>query len=211
MSKIPKASYGAADKPLIIGEFEIPCYVLDNEKRVLVQRGLTKALGMSTGGGTGGAQRIVQFVQTKSINPFISKELMLRIQEPIKFKIGGTIAYEYEATILADICEAVLKARQKGPIPAQQAHIVRRAELLLMAFAKVGIIALVDEATGYQEVRERDALKQFLQKFLLEEKGKWIKTYPDEFFEMIFKMKGLTWTTASKGKKPQWIGHHINY
>lgn len=89
MSKILKAIFGAPENPLKIGAFEIQCYVLENEKRVLVQRGLTKALGMSTGGGTGGAQRIVQFASSKSINPFITEDLRLRIESPIKFQLSN--------------------------------------------------------------------------------------------------------------------------
>ncbi|MFZ1528246.1 MAG: P63C domain-containing protein [Ferruginibacter sp.] len=211
MSKKLEAKYGSPDKPLKVGEIELQCYVLNDEKRVLVQRGLQSGLGMSTGGGTGGAQRIIQFIDTKSINPFISNDLRLRINNPIKFTVpSGALAYGYEATILIDICDAIIESRKQGLLHKYQTHIAERAEMLLRAFAKTGIIALVDEATGYQEVREKDSLRQFLEKFLAEEKAKWVKTFPDEFFEVIFKMKGWTWYYANSGKKPQVVGHYIN-
>jgi hypothetical protein len=88
--------------------------------------------------------------------------------------------------------------------------VASQSERIVRSFAKIGIIALVDEVTGYQEVREKDALKHFLEKFLLEEKTKWVRTFPDDFFDSIFKMKGLSWKQANKGQKPQWMGHHIN-
>jgi hypothetical protein len=117
----------------------------------------------------------------------------------------------YEGTILADICDAILEARKAGvKLTERQKIVADQAEMIIRSLAKVGIIALIDEATGYQEVREKDALKNFLEKFLQEEKTKWVSTFPDEFFEMIFKMKGLNWVKANKGKKPQWVGHHIN-
>ncbi len=211
MSKVLEAKFGAPDKPLKVGDIELQCYVLNDEKRVLVQRGLQSGLGMSTGGGTGGAQRIIQFIDTKSISPFITNELRSRINKPIKFSTpSGAIAHGYEATILIDICDAIIESRKQGLLHKYQTHIAERAEMLLRAFAKTGIIALVDEATGYQEVREKDALKKFLEKFLIEEKGKWVKTFPDEFFEIIFKMKGWTWYYANSGKKPQVMGHYIN-
>ena len=47
----------------------------------------------------GGAQRIVQFATSKGMKPFISKDLMARIENPIKFNIGTNIANGYEATI----------------------------------------------------------------------------------------------------------------
>jgi hypothetical protein len=73
----------------------------------------------------------------------------------------------------------------------------------------VGIIALVDEATGYQEIRPRNALQEFLDNFLLKERAKWVKRFPYEFFELLLEMKGWTWNYAST-KKPQFVGRYIN-
>ena len=80
---------------------------------------------------------------------------------------------------------------------------------MIKAFSKIGIIALVYEATGYDKIKGKDVLQEFLNRFLSEERAKWIKTFPDEFFEMIFKMKGWTWHQAST-KKPSVVGHYIN-
>ena len=38
---------GAADRPMTISGIEIPCYVLENEIRVLSQRGMLRAIGRS--------------------------------------------------------------------------------------------------------------------------------------------------------------------
>ena len=38
---------GAPDKPMVINGVEIPCYVLEDEARVLSQRGLLSGLGIS--------------------------------------------------------------------------------------------------------------------------------------------------------------------
>lgn len=212
MSKeILKATYGAPERPLKIPGFEIPCYVLENEQRVIVHSGLLKALGMSSGGGQKvGSRKIDEFLGSSSLKPFITNDLSDRVRKAIEFKTpNGTTAFGYEATILVDICDAVLQANKEGKLFSKQKHIAERAEILIRAFAKTGIIALVDEATGFQQVREKDALKKFLEKFLTEEKGKWIKTFQDEFFEMIFKMRNWTWYYAS-AKKPQVVGHYIN-
>lgn len=212
MADILKATYGAPERPLKVADFEIPCYVLENEQRVIVQRGLLKALGMSTGGSkTPGTRKIEEFINKSAIKPFIDNKLALRVTKPIEFLTpNGASATGYEATILVDICDAVLQAKKEGKLPARLQHIADQAEMLIRGFAKTGIIALVDEATGYQTIREKDALRKFLEKFLVEEKGKWVKTFPDEFFEMIFKMKNWTWYVANKGKKPQVVGHYIN-
>ena len=49
--------------------------------------------------------------------------------------------------------------------------------------AKVGLIALIDEATGYQYERETDALQIKLRTFIAAELREWEKTFPDELWE----------------------------
>ncbi len=208
MSKVLKAEYGG-DKPLKLGEFEIPCYVLENEKRILVRIQMMKALGMAGGGGKAGSHRLVQFVAAKSIKPFVSKELADRINNPIKFvPLNGGIAYGYEATILADICDVVLAARQAQTLMPQQQHIATQCEELMRGFAMVGINALVDEATGYQEVRSRDALHQMLEAYISKKLLGWAKTFPDEFYKEIFRLKG--WDYYQTQKKPLLVGKLTN-
>jgi hypothetical protein len=211
LSSLPKVLYGNENTKVTLNGIGIDCYVLDNRLRVLSQRGLLRALGMSESGGTGGVQRIVQFARSKAISPFISPELMARIDNPINFVIPGRgIAFGYEAILLVDICDAIIESRNQGKILKQQKHIAERAESLIRSLAKVSIVALIDEATGYQNDvnRAKDELQQLLSKLLLTEQAKWIKTFPDEFFEMIFKMKGWDWTKAAN--KPQVMGHYIN-
>ena len=209
--KILEARYGSPDRPLKIGDFEIQCYVLEDEKRVLVQKGMLAALGMSLSGGyEKGVHRLAQFTQQNRIKPYVDKDLRSRIETPIKFKIaGGAVGSGYNATILVDICNAIMDARKAGVLTARQLHFADRAEMLVRAFAKTGIIALVDEATGYQKLRDRDALQRFFEKALQEEQAAWIKTFQDDFFEMIFRMRGWTWHYAST-KKPGVVGRYIN-
>lgn len=209
MSKVLKAEYGG-DKPLKLGDFEIPCYVLDNEKRILVRIQMMKALGMTGGGGKAGSHRLVQFVAGKSIKPFVSKELADRINNPIKFvPLNGGIAYGYEATILADICEAVLEARLQGQLQPQQQHIAERCELLIRSFSRIGIIALVDEATGYQYVRDRQDLHKILEAYIAPELMPWAKRFPDEFYQEIFRLNGWAYNPMTV-KRPGVIGKWTN-
>lgn len=210
--KILKAVYGSPDKPLKLGEFEIPCYVLDNEKRVLSQSELVRALGMGRGGSSkGGGDRLVNFLSGKAISPFISKQLATVTTDPIKFErpSRGPIAYGYEATILADICEAVLKAREEGQLQKQQYHIAERCEQLVRGFARVGIIALVDEATGYQYVRDRQELNKILEAYISPELMPWQKRFPDEFYQEIFRLNGWQYNPMTI-KRPGVIGTWTN-
>ena len=200
-----KVIAGTPDKPLVIGDIEIDCYVLEDETRVLSQRGMASGLGMSSTSG----HRLTRFINSKNLKPFISNELSLVIESPIQFEFEGRTASGYPATLLVDLCNVVLEARTEEALQKQQAHIAERAELLLRGLATVGIIALIDEATGYQELRDRNALNKFLEQYLLSERAKWAKRFPDEFYMEIFRLRGWPWQ-GMKVNRPQVVAHYTN-
>ncbi|WP_368750305.1 P63C domain-containing protein [Klebsiella aerogenes] len=203
---LPVAEYGSSDTPLKLGDVEIQCYVLSTGERVLSQRGMASGLGMSTTA----TERLLNFVGGDRIKPFLNNDVLPLIETPIKFKHpgGGGVAFGYPATILADICDAVLEARKAGTLQKQQAHIAERAEILVRGFARVGIVALVDEATGYQKARERDALAKYLEEFIANEMRPWVKTYPVEFFEELCRLRGVEF--KSNLQTPRYFGRLIN-
>ncbi|KTB76521.1 hypothetical protein AO069_02395 [Pseudomonas syringae pv. syringae PD2774] len=208
IAKLPKATHGSADHPLKIGDIEISCYVLDDGTRVLSQRGLISGLGMKSGGSSTGADRLAVFAGSKSISPFISNELAATIANPIRFvpTSGGAVTFGYPATVLADICDAVLAARKEGKMLSQQAHIAAQAEVLVRGFARVGIIALVDEATGYQKDRAKDALAQILEAFVAKELQPYVRTFPAAFYEELFRLRGLPFPPENAKYRPQYFG-----
>ncbi|QQE90854.1 P63C domain-containing protein [Azotobacter chroococcum] len=208
-ARLPKATHGSDDHPLKIGDIEIPCYVLEDGTRVLSQRGLLKGLGMSRGGGGGaGGDRLAVFAASKGLKPFINNELLTAIEKPIRFVRpgGGTPAFGYPATILADLCDAVLAARQESALLAQQAHIAEKCEILVRGFARVGIIALVDEATGYQKDRAKDALAQILEAFVAKELQPYVRTFPADYYEQLFRLRGLPYPPDNSKYRPQYFG-----
>jgi hypothetical protein len=162
--EIKQATHRSADHPLVIGEIKIPCYVLEDGTRVLSQRGLQTVIGMSIGGGSLGEQRMPRFINSLGQKGFDISALSARIRAPIQFRppSGGRAAYGYEATILAGLCDAVLAARKQGALQSQQMHIAEQCEILVRGFARVGIIALVDEVIGYQHDRAKNALTEIL-------------------------------------------------
>jgi hypothetical protein len=130
------------------------------------------------------------------------------ITNPIKFRApSGSAAYGYEATILVKLCDAVLAARREGKLHYQQAHIAERCEILVRALAKTGIIALVDEATGYQEVRPRDDLAQILRQFVAVELQKWLSTFPVDFYREMYRLNGWDYSNMKPNSpKPLTVG-----
>lgn len=209
---IVKATHGSPDHPLKIGDVEIPCYVLEDGRRVLHQKGMITSLGMSQGTGQKSLKgdRLAKFVSGKSLEPYISGDLSNVIINPIRFKTTrGAIAYGYEATVLADICEAVLKARSANALNYQQTHIAEKCEVLVRGFARVGIIALVDEATGYQAKRDRDELHKILEAYIAKELLPWTKRFPDEFYKELFRLRGWQYNPLSIAR-PGYVGTLTN-
>jgi hypothetical protein len=101
------------------------------------------------------------------------------------------MAIGYEGTLLIELCEAYLDARAQGVLHDSQQKLAQMAEIVVRACAKVGIIALIDEATGYQEVRSRQALQLKLQAFIADDLQEWAKVFPDDFWFELARLEGV--------------------
>lgn len=210
--RILRATHGAADHPLKIGDVAIPCYVLEDGRRVIVQGSMITALDMAQGTASAGTtgDRLVKFASGKGVSTYIPDSVRSNLAKPIPFlTTSGALAKGYEATVLNDLCKAVVEARTKGKLNYQTEHIAERCQVLLEGFGRVGIIALVDEATGYQEFRPREALEQILSQFISNELLRWAKTFPDEFYRQLFRLKGWPYATNTV-QRPRIVGTITN-
>ncbi|MGB6688583.1 MAG: P63C domain-containing protein [Terracidiphilus sp.] len=200
-----------------IGDQQISAAVLENGKRVLTQESFLGSIGRARKAKAGtGSTALVDglppFLQADYLKPFISDELR-QSTTPILFrnKKGGK-AFGYAAELLPMVCEVYLKlrdslqeeaARRNEPVklPRQSAHIILACDMLMRGLARVGIVALVDEATGYQAVRDKDALEKILSQYISMELAKWVKRFPDEFYAQMSKLRGLKYDPSSS-KRP---------
>ena len=207
---IRRAAYGSPDKLLKIGNVNVECYVLEDSTRVLSGRGMQEAIGLGGQAQTHGS-KLRQFVGADAIKSFVNKELAMALEEPMRFVRpgrGGVPAIAFEATLLIDLCDAILQANNAGLIRPAQFPIVLQAQAITLSFAKAGIISAIDEVTGYQEVRERDAIQKIVEKYLTDYAKKWAKMFPDEFWEKLLRAKGY----ASYIGLPRrsFVGHWVN-
>lgn len=206
------AKYGSNKSPLKFGNIEVGCYVLNNGQRVLSGRGIQKAIGYPSKSG----QWMNSFCNLAGLSTYLNageNTISEQLSKPIPFKrndAGGSqsITYGYEATLLVDICTAIIDAKNAGVF--DNSLMVASANAIVVAVAKTGIIALVDEATGYNRAksRARNELQAFLDSFLAKEASRWMKMFDDSFFEDLYKMHNWTWEQTAK--KPQIVGKWIN-
>lgn len=211
--KILKAEYGSDKTFFKIGSFEVPCYVLNNGKRVISGRGMQKALGYSQK--TSGSQ-LTQMLSNKAFSAKLESkttEILTRLKndkyEFVRPTAGGSMpkTYGYEATVLIDIADLLIEANKLGILTKSQQERAEYAEMIIRSVAKVGIIALIDEATGYQDIRKKDALQKILDAFISKELAAWVRRFPDEFYDEMFRLKGWKWDSKLR---PAIVGRYTN-
>lgn len=206
-----KAISGSPDQPLVLGDAKIECYVLEDGTRVITQGAMLTALGRSrrVNKKPGDDASLPPILRAQAIRPFITEELIDDAQ-PIRFlTTSGTRANGYRADVLPRVCEVWLDARDNDALHDRQKPIAAAAELLVRGLAQVGIIALIDEATGYQDMRARDALARILEAYVARELQPWVKTFDVEFYKQMFRLKGLPFDPSSM-KRPPYFGHLTN-
>ena len=189
---------------LRLNGIELEVAVLKDGRRIISQNSVFKALGRPNRGiraTQDGEIAMPAFMDANNLKPYISEELRHAINKVKYVTLSGIEQEGYEASILPLVCDLYLKAREKNVITRpNQLDTAMKAEILVRSLARVGIIALVDEATGYQEIRPRDALQEFLDKIISKELAAWAKKFPDEFYENIYKLRGWPWAGMSKNR-----------
>jgi len=196
---------------LPIGSITLDCAVLDNGTRILSATSVFDAFERSRKGANTRLKidgtNIPPFLAAKNLKPFINQEVM-KWTNAIEYMDGSRIKTGYAASLLPLMCKVYLDARREGALTKTQMRLADQSEVLLTAFAQVGIDALVDEATGYQRNRAHDALRMLLREYIADGMQKWIKTFPDSFFSELDKLYDNESTTSQK--RPQYYGHFIN-
>lgn len=211
-----KAIYNGEVK---IGETTLPCAVLENETRVITQSSFLRAIGRSPkppakSGINNNLDDLPSFLKANALKPFIDNELKASTI-PILYETDkGEMLVGYDARLLPKVAEVYLSYRDhqnnnNSPILKQYEHIITAADILMRGLAHVGIIALIDEATGFQNVRARKALEEILEKFITNELKKWVKTFPDEFYQQMFRLRRWPYDPKSVAR-PAVIGRYTN-
>jgi hypothetical protein len=184
---------------------EIPAYVLDNGQRVIGRTSATELLTGIKGGGD-----LEKYIGVSSLKPFINIDLVL--EGMVSFRLPeveglGKSVKGLPADLLIEICRGFVAALTASNVPGsehsltdRQKEMALKASMFLAACAKVGLDALIDEATGYQYERAQDALQVKLRAYLEEEMMKWEKTFPDELWVEFGRLTNWKGTVTQRPK-----------
>lgn len=197
---------------LKIGGLEIDCAVLGDKRRVITQSAFMRALGRARQAKGRqyykGDVNLPAFLTAQNLKPFIHKDLEVTSSQ-VEFRTkSGVRAFGYPAELLPKVCDVFLDADAAEALTKSQKHIAKQAQILIRGLAHVGIIALVDEATGYDKVRDSNELARILEAFVAKEIQKWIRTFDLDFYEMICKLRGEPLERVKK--RPRYFGRITN-
>ncbi len=153
-----------SDRPKAIAEgklfeefgFAVDCYVLEDKRRVIAQRGIIRALRGKTGGAEDG-----QLGRLLARLP--SRFATLAAEPEIAFTMpAGGIALGREAQFMVRLLKAYSSAHRAGELHHTQEKLAMASIAMIEALAGVGIEALIDEATGYERSKaERERSRLF--------------------------------------------------
>lgn len=181
---LPRATHQGK---MLVGDIELDCYVLEDDRRVIHKRGMAKALNLKSAGGNA----FLRSMTRKGIGSELDQKLVQIIENPLIFKpLNMDSAHGYDAEVLVDVCKAILRAEESRKLAPSQHFLAVQARVLLHAFAKVGVTALIDEATGFQEIRSPDALRLLVQQYVTAEMREWEKQFPDEYYDRLNDLYG---------------------
>lgn len=204
---LPQAVYSGE---LTIGNMTFPCSVLSDGSRILTQSDFMTGMGMYYSGWVAknrtpedAAADVPHFLSFKTLKPFVDMHLGDLQSIVVKYRTErGSLAHGIRAEIIPKICDVWLDADEHGTLGKRQKKIAEKAKLIVRALAHVGIIALVDEATGYQDVRAADALAKILEAFIADELQKWVKTFPVDYYRQICRLRGWQFNPNTSKRAP---------
>lgn len=198
---------------IFLGERELQCAVLEDGSRIISRNAVFRAFGRTKRGRKKGEVRVPglpSFIDANNLQPYISDELRSLLLETVSYKSkNGRIVTGYRAEIIPLLCDVYLVARMENNLTKQQENLAIASEILVRSLAKIGIVALVDEATGYQAERDRDELQKLLSMYISEELLPWTKRFPDEFYKEMFRLRGWTYPKPSS-QRPGVVGRYTN-
>jgi hypothetical protein len=200
------------------GDLRFRCAVLDDESRVINGTEFMRVMGIYRSGALStrrSDEDEVYFplhLAFKNLRPFIldDPDLVAALRVPIRYRsVRGSIAEAIPAQVLRRICSVWVRARNEGVLGSSQEKVADRAENLLNALADVAIIALIDEATGYQKRRAHNELQRILKAYIAPELLPWQSRFPISYYEQIYRVMGWPYD-ASSTKRTAYIGKLTN-
>lgn len=176
---------------LPIGAIRVPCYALADGTALLTGAAILAVFAVANNRHFG---RFVERI------PVDSGQIPLWPEVRFRAPSNNAIAVGYRADVVVDVCDLYIRALAAGTLHPKQMPLAIRAAVVSAALGKVGITALIWEATGYDKVKAAGALQDKLALVLREEAGAWEQLFPHEFFVEVARLYRLE--LRADGRRP---------
>lgn len=188
---------------LELGPRLVECFVFEDGRRALGTANVESLVGAN--GGRHFQERFAKLLEeTPAAKPVVSgmrnavKSLNSKGKEPaaklktIEFThpVNGQRAFAYDTDGVLFILQTYATAFRSGKLRKNQEHLGAAATDVLLACAGTGLVALVDEATGYQTTRAPDYLQQRMALYLLDNPSKWRRFFAEDLSATICRLYG---------------------
>jgi hypothetical protein len=207
-NELPAATHKGA---LQLGDVMVDAYRLSDGRRFISKGAMARALNLKSEGGNA----FIRSMTRKGIRTAISEELWQKIENPQSFKLTGgdsgsqvIIVDGYEGIQLIEVCIAITEADKYGLLAPSQKFLAIQSEIIIRSAAKLGIIALIDEAVGFAD-KGIDEYRKLFNEFVRSEFSQYEQEFPDKFPDMLYKLYGIKRFDPSSSKHPRFFAKFI--
>lgn len=166
--------------------FGAECLVLEDGRRGFSLRGANAAI--STGARGSDFARL--FARLANENEALPPAPDEKIQD------GPRRAVFVSAEVFCGVLETLSARRDEGVLRKDQEHLGKKANTILRALARVGLVALIDEATGYQATREVAALRHLADYWIRDEPDAWTMRFTPSLVQALAPLYGIQWRSG---------------
>ena len=167
-------------------EIAIECAVLEDGRAGFIQRQLMEAIGFAT---KNPGDRFGRFLAEIAPNLLTENG---KSWSPVVVRMpNGARAKWVRSGLLTEVVSGVIDAALDGRLHPQRAGFIKPCRTILMALANVGEEALIHEATGYQYVREPDALQDLFTRLIRQEAADWERRFHPDYYRATCKLFGI--------------------
>lgn len=187
---------------------DIQCAVLDDKTRIVNGTNVLKAFGRKQMAANK-YQGLSPILTSRKLEQYVHDDEIRKLTPVVYLSKNGKEVKGYHAEAIQIICEVYLRARDADNLDDSQIHLAIKADIIIRSLAKTGVVALVDEATGYQYEREKDELQKILSAYISDEFLTWQRKFPRKFYQELFRLCGWAYDPMTV-KRPQYLGKLTN-
>lgn len=193
-TKIPRVThYGIAH----FGDVECEAVVLEDGRRGFVRRQMLQAIGLKGNFSIPQLRPKLAEISAKALEILDNSGSTVLMPHGIK-------ATFVDAEIVPETAVAVVEQAANGKLHPQRLNMLAPCLKIISALSRVGLTALIDEATGYQYHREPNALQDLFTRLIRQTAADWERRFHPEFYQAIYRL--FKWHYDPSKPKPHIVG-----